>query len=317
MKMARPDVACNASRLHGPADLRLTKSKWMEILNEDLDRGRRIFQRSKSVQDLSKIGHGTWSHVSYGDPNGDLKIDKAIHGEQRAKAKHVATALQSGKDWHHPKHRGRDHASLLLPETSLDHMSTAATENALRDPCQSSVAPLCSPAIIDSQRSSAGSRQGLGMAPRADPEKAGWSQRASPSVHSPGGRQLGLARTRPQLPPLWAAQPRYSEDPGFDSYTPSASSTAVTSSAASVPGFRGALALQRQQQQQSHQPLRRVESEPRFLGLRAAPSGPVGSSGPVGAALMAHVLGLPHAPKTSSETSQPSGCRYTNTFVFG
>mmetsp|Transcript_82037 Transcript_82037/g.145371 ORF Transcript_82037/g.145371 Transcript_82037/m.145371 type:complete len:313 (+) Transcript_82037:127-1065(+) len=312
MKMSRPDVSCNASRLHGPSDLRLTKSKWMEILNENLDRGTRNYWRSATVQDLSKLGHGTWSHVSYGDPVGDMKIDKAVFGERKAKQKHIATAVQSGKDWQHPKHRGQEHSNLLLAgSSSLEQTSTAATDDALLESCKSSTVPL-----LESQRSSVRSRQGLGMAPRADPDKAGWSQRTPSSAWTPGGRQRRQAPVRPQLPPLWAAQPRYSEDPGFGTYTPSASSAARSSSAASVPGLRGSLALQRQQHQ-SHLPLRRVESEPKFLGLRAEPSGPVGSSGPVGAALMAHVLGRPHPSKPPSEAGQPSGCRYTGTFVFG
>lgn len=277
----------------------------MTILNEDLDRGRRNYWRSETVQDLAKLGHGTWSHVSFGDPLGAMKTDKALYGAEKARAKHVSVALQSGKDWQHPAHRsgndnrGREHARQLLAST--EELVPAASSMGPADVQKASTAPAKPPSVSESQRSVPSSRR----APREALEEVGWSERsAKANMHPMGARN----RLRPELPPLWAPQPRYSEaPPGCRSVTPS--SAARSSSAASVSGARGGFAMQRQQGQ-----LRNVASEPDLFARSGPPKGPVGSSGPLGASLMAHVLAPPPAQGPSDGGT---GCRYTGTFVFG
>lgn len=76
------------------------------------------------MQTLSQIGHGTWSHFSFGDPAGSFKIDKGFYGEAEARRRHMTRAEKSGELWQHPEAMLR--ASQTLPESAAELTKAAA-----------------------------------------------------------------------------------------------------------------------------------------------------------------------------------------------
>jgi len=211
MRFSRPDVACGASRFHGPSDLRLTKSQWLTTLNEDFNRATSLHKRSKSLQKFAQLGHGTWSHFSFGDPVGNFKTDRALYGDTEARRRHLTRAERSGERWNHP-----DAASMSapLPESAsqLSKASLPAREvptfipvkGPQRPPPSERVGeaepPLSSlrsdrrgPADITVNPAAASSRETGRPPPREQPEQISDRCRQPP----------------PELTQLWAEQPRY------------------------------------------------------------------------------------------------------------
>mmetsp|Transcript_58922 Transcript_58922/g.166174 ORF Transcript_58922/g.166174 Transcript_58922/m.166174 type:complete len:240 (-) Transcript_58922:61-780(-) len=55
----------------------LSPIKAAELNNEVLDKQARLAKRSRDVEHLAGVSQGTWSHVTYGDPYGDLQRDRS------------------------------------------------------------------------------------------------------------------------------------------------------------------------------------------------------------------------------------------------
>jgi len=177
-------------------DLRLTKSQWLTTLNEDFDRATSLHKRSKSLQKFAQLGHGTWSHFSFGDPVGNFKTDRALYGDTEARRRHLARAERSGERWKHP-----DAASMCAPlaESAL-HLSKASLP--VRD------VPTFIPAKCP-QRPPPSERVG-----EAEPPLSSFrSDRHGPpdiSANPATASSRESARQPPpELPQLWAEQPRY------------------------------------------------------------------------------------------------------------
>lgn len=222
MRFSRPDVACGASRFHGPSDLRLTKAQWLTTLNEDFDRATSLHKRSKSLQKISQLGHGTWSHFSFGDPVGNFKTDRALYGDTEARRRHLSRAERSGEMWKHPDAVNN---CAPLPESA---------SQLLQAPLQMREVPAFIPAkspqrippsdCVGEAEPPLSSLRGDRHGPPEPPLSSLRGDRHGPpdtSVHQAAASSRETARPLPreqpaqirqpptELPQLWAEQPRY------------------------------------------------------------------------------------------------------------
>lgn len=238
MKFSRPDVACNASRFHGPKNLRQSKAKWMEILNEDVDRGFRNTNRSKALKDFSGLAHGTWSHFSYGDPLGSFKTDRALYGDSEARRRHIAKANRSAERWQHPQA-----SQAPLPE--------AASQLAKASPsAPSAQRPPPSDGGIEALREAPPP-----SAPRSGPSSSRAEHAFDVEAAAMPPRRES-ARPPPQLPQLWMSQPRV-----MTPHTP-LTSTSVRSASVTPSSIAGSQIVGGWNAQHLQPPLRRMESDP-------------------------------------------------------
>lgn len=288
MRFSRPDVACNASRFLGPKDPNMTKANWMKNLNDDLERGTRNHNRSRSLQKLTQLGHGTWSHFSLGDAVGSFKIDRALYGDTEARSRHLARAERSGQLWQHPQA-----AQLPLPESAAELSKAPLDASSTRSP------PPPDAGSPDKERSIP-----VPSAPRIE-------SRREPPAPVPGSADPSAISTRenrkyqrreaaPELPQLWMAQPR-----SMTPHTPyTAASTGRTGGSVTPACAVGVsqLADRLGPQISLRPPLRRVESDPCFS------RGPQGYIDPS--------LRLRPSPPVSG-SSAPDGARGFSTFTFG
>lgn len=242
MKFSRPDVACNASRFGGPLDIRQTKAQWMQNLNEDSNKGMKLTKRSQSLNKFVQIGHGTWSHFSYGDPVGSFKTDRALYGDTEARRRHLARAEASGVLWQHPE---AVPPPLPSPAASSKALRTPERPPSVRlaAPAAPELTPAAPPAAVSPE------------APRSEPRCAP----ARPPPH-PGAASLQERERQspPQLPQLWASQPRI--------LTPNTPLAASSRRSASVTpsSVVGSHIAERLSTQPLRPPLRRMDSDPGF-----------------------------------------------------
>jgi len=211
MKFSRPDVACGASRFTGPSDLRLTKSQWLTTLNEDFNRATSLHKRSKSLQKFAQLGHGTWSHFSFGDPVGNFKTDRALYGDTEARRRHLARAEVSGEKWKHP-----DAASMCAPLPESASQLTQAPQQ-IREvpafiPVKGPQRPLPSERVGEAEPPLSSLRSDRHGPPDANVNQATAPSRESarPLHREQPGQITDRFRPPPtELPQLWAEQPRY------------------------------------------------------------------------------------------------------------
>jgi hypothetical protein len=309
MRFSRPDVACNASRL-GPRSHEQTKAKWMTVLNEDLQRGVRNTNRSCSLQKLSQIGHGTWTHFSFGDPCMDFKIDRSQYGEGEARKRHLARAELSGELWQHPQATQR-----MLPTPESASQLPKASEPVR---CEAPLQPSDVRSSVQGKAEPNISVQPgpLEVVPAPQQERLLQPPQAASTSSQPQERRPPQPRpverpSPPQLPQLWAAQPR-SMTPCSSLAASSRASASVTPSSVAAgqllkPAIDwsqpGAKLRSRLEGLSSMPPLRRMDSDP---GL--AKRGYVNPA-----------LRLQPDPGSASGSRQGASAadRYSTTFTFG
>lgn len=192
MKFSRPDVTCNASRFQGPRDHGLSKAKWMTIFNEDETRAINKVKSSVSLGKFAQIGHGTWSHMTLGDPKGSYCIDKALLGEAEAYRRHNAKAERSGMLWQHPD------AMKAAPSPTASQVVEGPLP--MSEPPRRQLAPVYSNREAEQPPSPIADPLATSTRESARPPAIAFDQ---PSQFSDRRRQ-----GPPQLPQLWMAQPR-------------------------------------------------------------------------------------------------------------
>lgn len=301
MKFSRPDVACNASRLL-PRDTGITKSKWIEIIDEDNGKADRNFQKSVGLHDFSRLSHGTWHHFSYGDPVGNFKIDRGIYGDAEARRRHLARAQRSGERW-----RPRQAPPSPLPEDASE-LASPTPASSSREPNGSNSGRQTASehpssrgrelTMLEREFSQNLPQSGRAMAGAIPPTDATGPAASTPPANMRQPPPLGP----PVLPQLWAVQPRIMTP--HSPYEPSTKrSYSVTPSTVTSHVF----------DMSTRQPLRRVDSDPGSgIGIRVASD--LGSSK---GSYIDPSLRLRPSPCSSSMRSSKSGCRYTATLTLG
>jgi len=295
MKFSRPDVACSASRLHvrNPG---ITKAKWMEILNEDMGKQSRHYEKSVSLHEFSNLAHSTWSHFTYGDPVGSFKVDRGLYGDAEARRRHLARAQRSGERWR-CRHSAQDPPS-PLPEDASESWAPTPASSSREQKGYETAQNACR-----NQHPSSASRE-LNV-----PDI---SQNASPSgrakVSSPASSSAQASTRQPPPPPtqivlpqLWAVQPRIMTP--HSPYAPSSKRSCSVTPTSVNSRFCDT---------STRPPLRRVDSDPGSrIGMRVESDASGSRTGYIDPALR-----LGPSP-TASMKSSKSGCRYTSTFTFG
>lgn len=239
---------------------------------------------------------------------GNLRTDQALYGEAEARRRHLSRAVKSGELWQHPE--ATTGLRKPLPESCLE-LSQAPPQRGPRhetrcpDFVAAAPAPQRPPPSVglgeaeppQSQPRSVSNRGGP-PAPVANPPAASSraSERPAPFHYDQPAQFSDRSRPAPQLPQLWAQQPRYMtpNTPGASTGRSIALSSVRSGAHVRIDDRLGGTPLR--------PPLRRTDSDP---GIQKGYINPTLRLGP-------SLLKDPEAGQGLSAAD-----RYSTTFDFG